>query len=153
MANPAAIRTYCSGLSAINSGRPRFLSWEGPLPNHRLTHDRNDGHPHPERVQAGGMPVVGDRIEANVDAVVDLEILRARSAGNKGDAVGRDRFPFQQIQRVLAVAPFGSQDQQLRAIDGLEDLPAQSFTTAALTLQKLLKHPKVTEPFSNPAGR
>ena len=56
-----------------------------------------------------------------------------------------------QVQHVLPVTALGGQHHEPRAVDGPETW-AQSRSTRSLTLQKLLRQPKVTWPFSRPAA-
>ena len=67
------------------------------------------------------MPVVGNRIQADVDAVVILQVLRPRPVGDERHALAGDAFLRQQVQRVPAMRPFAGQDRQPGAIDGLEN--------------------------------
>jgi hypothetical protein len=53
-----------------------------PSPPHgRLTYDRDHGDTHPERVQAGRVPVVRHGIQPDVDLPVQLQIRVARPRG------------------------------------------------------------------------
>ena len=90
-------------------------------PHDRWPHQGHDRHAHPKRVQAGRVPVVGNGIQSDVDAVVILQVLLPGLAGRR---TSRDRGATpssrQQVQRLLAMRPFAGQDRQPRAIDGLE---------------------------------
>ena len=50
-------------------------AWEG-----------DDGDAHPVGVEGGGVAVVGEGVEADVDVVVEAEVFGAGAAGEEGDA-------------------------------------------------------------------
>ncbi len=91
--------TNWSGVSATSSGRPRLLSKDSPArATGRRAHQSDDGNAQPEGVEAGGVSVVRKRVEADVDAMVEFQIPRARLPGDEGHAIAFYAFPFQQIQ-------------------------------------------------------
>ena len=67
--------TYCSGVSAISSGRPTFERILAPAAAHRrAAGQRDDRNAHPESVQRADVAVVGEGIEAQVEIVIAMEI-------------------------------------------------------------------------------
>ena len=75
----------------------------------RLAHACDDRYAHPEGIEAGGVAVVGESVEANIDTVVEFEILLERAMGNELDALRRDTLFFHLSKRLLASAAFGGQ--------------------------------------------
>ncbi len=72
----------------------------------------DDGDAHPEGVKRGGDAVVGDRIEADVDLIVELEILRAGKKGSEFDSVFGDfSFAEKVADAELVIFGFGHQEQ------------------------------------------
>ena len=149
LANPAAIRTNCSGVSAINSGRSEIRELaQARSPHHGLAHDRDHGHAHPEGVQdwwyahcRGTCPArrrCGGRAPDT-----------AREAGRRRRSRDRARrLPVPADPASVAVAALGGQDHQSRAIDGPAALAPTASEHAALTLQKLFRQPNVMWPFA-----
>ena len=152
-ANSAAMRTYCSG-----SGGDQFRQAEihqlaqTGSPHDRLPHQGHDRHAHPKRVQAGRVPVVGNRIQSDVDAVVSTASTAAwaggrRTSRDRGQRLPRPAGPASCWRCVPSPARSVSRERStaLRT-------RAQIFRTSGLTLQKLLRQPNVIYPFSA-AGR
>ena len=115
--------TNWSGVSATSSGRPRFVSKDSPARATGVSaHESDDGNALPECVEAGGVSVIRERVEADIDAMVELQIPRARLPGDEGHAIAAYAFPFEQIQGTPANRARRGQEQEPRAIDGRENL-------------------------------
>jgi hypothetical protein len=69
------------------------------------------------------MAVVGERVEAEVEAVVDLQLRLARLVGNKRQPLRLHVLFGKKCSCALAVRAFGGQHDQARALDAAEYLP------------------------------
>jgi len=83
------------------------------------TGERYHGDAHPAGVEGGGVSVVGEGVEAKVDAVVEFEILLARLAVEEGDAGGIDG---KLVEYAGAGGAFGGEDEHAGGGEGVEDL-------------------------------
>jgi hypothetical protein len=72
-----------------------------------LADEGDDGDPHPEGIEVGGVAVIGEGVEAEVDAIVKLQVLRARKRRGKFDAGGGDSSARDTIARSGAVPAGG----------------------------------------------
>ena len=88
------------------------------------------------------MAVVGERVEAEVDAVVDLEIFVDGEARREIDAVGRDAVFFEKGLGAEAVGALGREQEKFERVTP-RMIRAQSSRVLSLILQKLLRLPKV----------
>ena len=112
-----------------------------------LAHQRHDRHAHPERVQAGGVAVVGETCPAR-------RRCGGRVPGTAGAAAGRRTSTRSgAIAFALPAGPARVGGGRLRgpasavaSVGTARSTSAHSCSTAALTLQKLFRQPKVTWP-------
>ena len=81
----------------------------------------DDGNPHPEGVEAGGLAGVGERVESDVDAVVQFEVRRPGLPADEGHTLAFDPCPLQQFRSALACGAVWCKQNQPRAIDGAEN--------------------------------
>ena len=92
--------------------------------------ERDDRNPHPECFAGGGGPVVGERVEGDVDLVVDGE-MRGGVLGptQEGEAIRGDAVLGEELEVVLAsveVAEGAIFEEELGMRDGVEDLGPES---------------------------
>ena len=99
----------------------RQLTQAGP-PYYRLPHQGNDRHAHPKTVEAGRVPIVGDRIQSDVDAVVVPQILGTGLVNDEHHPLRANSFLNQQVQNLPAMRAFPGQDRQPRTRDGRKNL-------------------------------
>ena len=64
------------------------------------------GDAHPEGVEGGGVSVVGEGVEAEVDAVVELEVFGVFDAAAEVDAVVGDALAGEEVEGALAEGAF-----------------------------------------------
>ena len=76
------------------------LAPAGP-PDRRPARHREGRDPHPEGIQAGGVPVVGQGVQAEIDPVVELQILGPRSLVDERDACRINLLPLQPGQDLV----------------------------------------------------
>ena len=122
-ASSAAIRTYCSGRVGDQFGQAQVHELaEAGAADDRWPHEGDHGHAHPEGVQAGGVAVVGEGVQPQVDA-------GGKAPDTAGGAGGRRTFTRSGAMPSCASKssvrwrwlPFGGQISNLRTLDGLED--------------------------------
>ena len=118
--------TNWSGVSATNSGKPRLVSNDSPArATGVIAHESDDGNALPECVEAGGVSVIRESVEADVDAMVELQIPRAGCLATK---VTLSRFTPSSSSKSRVrrrTEPSGARSNSREPIDGLEDLSPQ----------------------------
>jgi hypothetical protein len=80
----------------------------------------DDGNPHPERVQAGCVTVVGEGVEHDVGLVVELDVLIAWDARLDADAIFRNACAGENVEEVFASGGFRIEQEQAGIGDGNE---------------------------------
>lgn len=85
------------------------------MPDYGLARPRNHRYTYPEGVQVGGVPVVGEGIQIDLDMMVQSEVGLPRLMSDEGHALGRDALLPQLIQSGLALGAFGGQQGKPRA--------------------------------------
>ena len=70
-------------------------NWPQPGPADTMVcpTESDDGHAHPVGIQTGGVAVVRQRVQAEIDAVVEFQILSVWLAGNEFDAFAERSTP------------------------------------------------------------
>jgi hypothetical protein len=81
-----------------------------------------DGDAHIEGVHGGGVAVVREGIEAEVDLVVELVVVDGGGAGDEGDAVGGDTVFAEAGDGAVAVAAFGGEEEEAGFFEDAHDL-------------------------------
>ena len=79
----------------------------------------DDGDAHPEGVETGGVAVVGNGVEGDVDVVVEGEVIGAGAAGVEGDAGGVD---VEGLLDAGAGGAFGGEEVEAGVGEGVEDV-------------------------------
>ena len=69
------------------------------------------GHAHPQRIQAGGVAIVGKRVEGDIHSMIPLEVLVAGPGRDKLHAIAFDTSLHEDFERVPAVAAFGAEEE------------------------------------------
>ena len=139
-ARPAAMSTYCSGVSAISSGRPRFERMLTPAAAHRrATGQRDHRDAHPEGIQRGDAAVVGEGIEAQVQAVIAVGDTDSRAPGDELDAVAGDAAVLEQPEYAYPMTAVLGMDQQSRRRAGARRSVHHSSRAGRLTLAELIQ--------------
>ena len=116
---------FGAGGDQLRQAEIRQLAQTRP-PHDRLPHQGHDRYAHPKRVQAGRVPVVGDRIQSDVDVVVIPQVLLPGLVIDEPHSVAANALLCQKVQRVPAMRPFMSQERQPGSIDGIENLLPKS---------------------------
>ena len=135
-ANAAATATKSSGCCAmrsVNSGDLSIGSVQafpitvGPT---RVT----TGTPIKKRIQARRVPIARERIQRDIDVVVQLKILNHRPAAYKSDPIWRHSLLFEHLQCASRHDPSGARSSK-RDRSTVRSTRAQSVSIAGLTLQ------------------
>lgn len=71
------------------------------------------------------MPIIGSRVQPDVDLVVIPQVLPSRLVGDERHSIACDALRGEQVLHALAMSPFTSQQDEPRAIHGFEDLRPQ----------------------------
>lgn len=95
-----------------------------PAGDGKISHQREHGHAHPESVEAGGVAVVGEGIDHQVDAVVLLEVGQHGAGRDELHAVGgRTLEPQKRPDAVAMPARWRKQDKARSRECGEESRP------------------------------
>ena len=108
------------GGDQLRQAKIRQLAQAGP-PHDRRPHQGHDRHAHPERIQAGGVAVVGERYPGRCRCRGNTASTAAAAVGDEGHAIGGRRLPRPaspaRCRRCDPRRPAAS----AASIDGLED--------------------------------
>ncbi len=79
----------------------------------------DDGDAHVEGVEGGGVAVVGEGVEGDVDLVIELEVFFVLLEGDEGEAIGGDIFGGEELCDAGLCGAFGDEHEEAGVGDGV----------------------------------
>ena len=104
----------------------------------RCSYQAHHRHAHPQSITGRGTASVGKRVQSNIDAPVQVEILLERHTTGKLHATGLNSISLQSLLNTLAMAALMSTEQKLRVGYGSQNLspgPKRWFADLAEIVQ------------------